>query len=54
MQVLAYSIADHFSADSDARANADQFLRQTVAPEFKKYALTETAPYINNWVGGGA
>lgn len=54
MQVLARSIADHLDGDPDARTEAERFLRETVAPEFKQYALTESAPYVNHWLGGGA
>ena len=54
MQVLAHSIADHLAADPEARAKSDRFLRGTVVPEFKRYALTESAPYVNHWVGGSS
>ncbi|GEM32592.1 hypothetical protein NN3_35990 [Nocardia neocaledoniensis NBRC 108232] len=52
MQVLAQSIAGYLAADPGARERVDTFLRETVVPEFKEYALTQGAPYVNRWMGG--
>ncbi|MEV6214011.1 DUF1214 domain-containing protein [Nocardia sp. NPDC051833] len=52
MQVLARSIATYLASDPAVRDQVDTFLRETVVPEFKEYALTESAPYVNRWVGG--
>ncbi|MFD4355915.1 DUF1214 domain-containing protein [Nocardia sp. NPDC058518] len=52
MQVLAQSIAAYLATDPTARDGIDTFLRETVVPKFKEFALTESAPYVNRWVGG--
>ncbi|WP_137872464.1 DUF1214 domain-containing protein [Rhodococcus sp. Q] len=54
MQILARSVADHLATDPAVRARVDTFLRTSVVPEFKEFALTKSTPYVNRWVGGMA
>ncbi|MET9216423.1 MULTISPECIES: hypothetical protein [unclassified Nocardia] len=42
MQVLARSIATYLASDPAVRDQVDTFLRETVVPELKEYALTES------------
>ncbi|MEV0332514.1 DUF1214 domain-containing protein [Nocardia sp. NPDC050717] len=52
MQILAGSIAAWLAAHPGERDRVERFLRDRVVPEFREYALTGIAPYVNRWLGG--
>lgn len=53
MQQKGRAIAAYIATGQDARADIDARLRK-IAPDFKIYAMTKSAPYRNHWVGGSA
>lgn len=52
-QVAAHAVAAALAADPGERERLDAYLRGTVAPEFRRWALTGSAPYVDHWIGGG-
>jgi hypothetical protein len=52
MQLQVRAVAAHVASSPAARAAVDALLRNTVVPQFERYAFTQSAPYRNHWIGG--
>jgi hypothetical protein len=52
MQQKVRFVADYTKSSGDARAAVDKQLRDRAIPAFQQYALTKSAAYHNNWLGG--
>ena len=53
MQQQVRAVAAYVASSPEARAKVDKLIRDAILPKFVEYALTKSAPYRNNWVGGG-
>lgn len=54
MQQKVRLISQKIAKDTTLRSEVDAFLRQTVVPQFKEFALTKSGLYLNHWVVGNS
>lgn len=52
LQQQVYAVARYAASGTGARKTLDRLIRDKVAPEFKDYAVSRSAPNHNNWMGG--
>jgi hypothetical protein len=52
LQTDVRAVAAHVASSVEARAAVDQLLLEHVIPGFRQYAVTESAPKVNHWIGG--
>jgi hypothetical protein len=52
LQQKVRDVAAHVGASPEARAAADKQLREDIVPAFHDYALSQSAVFRNNWLGG--
>jgi hypothetical protein len=53
LQTDVRAVAAHVASSAEARAAVGELLREHVIPGFRQYAVTESAPKVNHWIGGG-
>jgi len=54
MQQEVRSVAEYVASSAGARKSVDEQIHTKIAPSFKVYAFTKSAPYRNHWVGGAS
>lgn len=52
-QLAVGAVAALVRTAADERSRVDGLLRSTTIPDFLTYALTQAAPYVDGWMGGG-
>jgi hypothetical protein len=50
MQQQVHAVAAYAASGDEARNAVDTLIREKIIPEFKEYAFTKAAPYINHWL----